>query len=668
MPKWYLRPRAWFWIISAAAVLVVLVLAWFLQHEGLDRADKWSSVVFGSVSALAVAAGALTWLWRSGHTDAGDQRELSLSRLADSQRALWTAEQAARRVRDPWPLDVRWVSSSRAQAVMATWASVRRSPGADPVDVEGGYEHIATVLERDDVPRRLVVLGEPGAGKSMLAVHLTLQVLARRRPDGPVAVLLTAAGWNPVQPLDEWIADQLVGLDHRLARMVPGPDAVRRSLAADLVASGAILPVLDGLDELDEQLQRAALIGISAAAVAGREFVVTCRTRPYEAAVRVCGPIPAAVVVEIQPVPGIEAAQHLADGAAMNDPRWSPIVTHLNREDTTPLAQALSTPLMIWLTRMVYQDPARDPAELLTAEWSTSRKGIEEHLLDYLIPAAYATARSPIAADNVRRCLSLLAGHMRDRRTYDFAWWHLNEVRPAPVAQLISVAFAILTGLATAVLAFVSVAIEPPENGSWESLSMGALLGVVGAFGRLLFTDRHRPRELTASGVRATLLTVGLPLFVIAALTGHPGFGLGLGLSAGVVIALAAGSTDAPLAASPLVLLRADRTAALVSAGVVGLVTAGPLLIAPDGIGLQALGVGLATAVAAILLSAWGQLQLAQIVITVFHRTPLGLNRTLYEACDRGILRRAGGIYQFRHGLLRDRLAARPLDVTPRRQ
>jgi len=652
--------------MSVAVVLAAASLAWFLQREGLDRADKWSSVVFGSVGALAVAVSGLAWLWRLGG-DAGDRHALSLARLADAQRAQWTAEQAARRVRDPWPLNVRWVASARARAAMASWASVRRTPGAGPVDIGGDYEDIATVLDRDDVPKRLVVLGEPGAGKSMLAIHLTLQLVARRRADGPVAVLLTAAAWNPAQPLDDWVADQLIALDHRLAKAVPGPDAVRRSLARDLVAAGSILPVLDGLDELDEQVQRAALIGISAAAAAGREFVVTCRTEPYEAAVRVCGAIPAAAVVELQPIPAAEAAQHLADSAATGDRRWSPVVAHLRRESTAPLAQALSTPLMIWLARMVYQDPARGPGELLTADWATSRQGIEEHLLDYLIPAAYATthnrhpARPAAVADDVRHVLSLLARHMRQQRTYDFAWWQLSEVRPAPAVQLMSVAFAILAALYATIALFSGIVLLFPDDGSagpwFGSVFLGAWVGMFISFCRLLFTDRQHPRKMTVRGTRAVFLTVGVPLVVIATLTGDPGFGAGLGLSAGVVAALASGAVAAPSAASPAALLRADRAAALTSGATIGLATSFLFSVAFGPAALLPCGAALATAAAAILLSAWGQLHLAQLVTAVFHRTPLRLAGTLHEACDRGILRRAGGVYQFRHGLLRDRLS-----------
>ncbi|MEU4236092.1 NACHT domain-containing protein [Actinoplanes sp. NPDC026619] len=644
-------------IILSATALVAALLAWFLGQEGLDKADKWSSVVFGSVGSLAIAAGALFRLWQLGAARR-DGQEVALARLAEAQREQWTAEQAARRIRDPWPLNVRWLSSARAQAVSASWASVRGKPGGGSVDLDGVYGEIADLLERDDVPRRLVVLGDPGTGKSMLVLHLTLELLQRRAGHGPVPVLLTAASWNPVQPLDEWIATQIVSADGRLGRTVPAPGGGRRTLARELVARGSILPVLDGLDEMNDEFQRAALIGISAAAAAGRELVVTSRTVPYEAAVRACGPIPAASVVELQPIAATEAAQHLADSAAMADTRWAGVLHHLRAGASTPLTGALSTPLMIWLARMVYQSPRTSPDELLLAEWATSRVGIEEHLLEHLVPAAYASTQTNIG--RTRRWLSVLARHMRAERTYDLAWWQINEIKPVPAAQLISIAYVILTALVVNIFSLsagASVVFADEGLSLLGSIFLGSWLGVFVAFGRMLFTDRHHPRRITWRGLRSLSLVAGLPLFLIGSVTGHPANGLGLALSAGLVAACASGAEVAPSAVSPLVALAKDRAAALLSAGITG---ATEVFLLSFGVSLAQpwpwLG-GLSVALAAILLSAWGQFVLATLVLGVTGRTPWQLLRGLDEACDRGVLRRAGSVYQFRHGLLRNRLA-----------
>jgi predicted NACHT family NTPase len=45
--------------------------------------------------------------------------------------------------------------------------------------------------------RRLLVLGEPGAGKTILLARGILELLKRRAPGESVPVLLPLASWNP---------------------------------------------------------------------------------------------------------------------------------------------------------------------------------------------------------------------------------------------------------------------------------------------------------------------------------------------------------------------------------------------------------------------------------------------------------------------------------------
>ena len=89
------------------------------------------------------------------------------------------------------------------------------SPDADlsaagPGDLAGSGGDLVSVLGR--VPTgRLVVLGEPGAGKTMAMVRLVLDLLARREPGSLVPVLASVASWNPEsQDLRGWLTGQLM--------------------------------------------------------------------------------------------------------------------------------------------------------------------------------------------------------------------------------------------------------------------------------------------------------------------------------------------------------------------------------------------------------------------------------------------------------------------------
>jgi len=76
--------------------------------------------------------------------------------------------------------------------------------------------------------RRLVILGDPGMGKTTLAVLLLRELLAH--PDGaePVPVLLSMSGWDPgAESLHTWLARRIAEGYPALHAADFGPDAVR---------------------------------------------------------------------------------------------------------------------------------------------------------------------------------------------------------------------------------------------------------------------------------------------------------------------------------------------------------------------------------------------------------------------------------------------------------
>ena len=94
---------------------------------------------------------------------------------------------------------------------------------------------------------RLVILGEPGAGKTTLAINFVVSSLNARTPGQPVPVMFSLAQWDPAAvPLPEWLTSQLIEAYPALGQV--GPHA--RQLGAEMVVGQHILPVLDGLDEM----------------------------------------------------------------------------------------------------------------------------------------------------------------------------------------------------------------------------------------------------------------------------------------------------------------------------------------------------------------------------------------------------------------------------------
>ena len=58
--------------------------------------------------------------------------------------------------------------------------------------------------------------------------------------------------------------------------------------------------------------------------------------------------------------------------------------------------------------------------------------------------------------------------------------------------------------------------------------------------------------------------------------------------------------------------------------------------------------------------SAWGAFCLVRPLLALYGRTPLRLMTFLHEAHNRGVLRQAGSVYQFRHNRLQDHLTNPP--------
>ncbi len=355
--------------------------------------------------------------------------------LARAVNAQWTAEAETRSVRRPAPVRVRWAATGRPVSA----AAPERIPRGDITDVAAKFKTLA-------VPR-LVVLGEPGAGKTVLAMLLTLGLLADREATDPVPVLLSLSSWNPHREHPHtWLARRLLedypGLGNTGAY---GPGAATR-----LVTEGRILPILDGLDETPPALHAAAIDALDRVVAGGRPLVVTCRTAEYEDAVGQGSAILAgAAVVELEPVDVDEAVAFLTARLRSGDARWQPVVEHLRRQPAGPLARALSTPLMVDLARTAYARPATEPAELLDPARFPERAAIEDHLLDAFLPAAYAQRPAPPAPalrsptprryrpDQAHRWLTSLAGHLAHRQTHELAWWHLVDTIPGPVRGLL---------------------------------------------------------------------------------------------------------------------------------------------------------------------------------------------------------------------------------------
>ncbi|MFI1360948.1 NACHT domain-containing protein, partial [Streptomyces sp. NPDC020898] len=268
-------------------------------------------------------------------------------RLADAVRRQWEAEAVMRRLEDPYPLPVAW-------------------RGADPdlaetSDVLAGRDgEIADVFTRRVAARRLLVLGEPGSGKTLLLVRLVLAPIERREAGDPVPVLFPMPSWDPAAlDLRTWMERRLVQDHPELGARAP--DAYGQVTLADLLLEQRlVLPVLDGFDELPPVVGALALHRVNEALPYGCGMVLSSRPTEYQAALRPCGAVPARLAelagIHLQPLGAQEVADYLRhDAGGPHTPaaeRWRAVAETLRTAE--PVAQALTSPLMVSLARSVY--------------------------------------------------------------------------------------------------------------------------------------------------------------------------------------------------------------------------------------------------------------------------------------------------------------------------
>jgi hypothetical protein len=613
-----------------------------------------------------------------------EQVDKAAEALARSVRVQWTAERQRRRLEDAHSMSIRWTVEERYSR-----GSVR---AGTPVAGD-----LASVID-DFVakPRGLVVIGDPGSGKTGLCVLLTLELLAASLPQGRVPVLLQVSSWDPQEHFSAWIARRLLEDYPWLA----GQSAYGATACAELVTQQRLLPILDGLDEMPQARRSAALEALQRD-LDGQPFVLTCRTNEFAMA-QSDRLLRSALVVRLLPLESTAAAGYLLDGISEAGlDRWQPVLTRITDEPVSPVGIALTKPLNLFLTQTVYQNSAADPAELLDESRFPTPDDIEKRLLDAFFqvafdmrpPAAGSNSLAPMARwDPARseRTLVFVARVLSDRKTRDLAWWELSTLVPrwaffalrGPIGMVVTGALcAVLFGL------FGQV---------WFGLFFGMATGLAVALA-LQFTPAERPRRIAvrnAGGRRFAFrsLIADLEFLVIGGLGGGavagllygPLYGTFAGLVFGVAFAMVRRflePTEPQESVSPNGLLVSDR-AAVVYATLTGLVTGvlvggtlggfvggrtmglvidlgGPF---QEGLLGAAIGGVLGGAVLGMMMqsnSASGLFVTTRLWLAVRRHTPLRLMSFLRDAHQAGILRQVGAYYQFRHASLQDRLATR---------
>ncbi|MDH6214631.1 NACHT domain-containing protein [Streptomyces pseudovenezuelae] len=668
-------------VLGAVLVATVVVAVQGLRSGDLKPLDLWASLI---PVVLAVAAIVTTVLY-SGLRPSGTLDEAVAAQvpaLARSVVKAWAAESRSRGLFEDRRMAVRWRRRAGAE---------RFSRLAGELPEEGVLNQLTGTFARRVRAgglSRLVVTGNPGAGKTTVCVLTTLELA---EPAGHlVPVIFQVSSWDPARPLMEWMTDELTAI------YTASTDKARNRLICAELVRHHVLPVLDGLDQAAD---RAAVLRGVAAGLEGRSFVLACRTEEFDE-LDADGMLRETLVVRLQPLRADEARGVLE--TARPGPVLEPLLAALEERPDGPLARVLETPFMLSLAvsldgslpREILSAGGPEPDASAEAE---AEERIGQRLLGAFITQAYLRPRDKAphySVEDARRHLAFLARNV-DPGTGRLAWWQLHRAVPQWVHLTLAVVNAAIGCSIPAVALFALFG--RPLLGLWIGLG-AALVGALVV--ELVPGDdprraKPRLRSVRPPSSHALQRVLGFGVVggaacavIVAFLYERPQYVVIGGVLSGITFAAAryfSEPSDLMEAITPTTLLRSDRSTVLyawLAGGVAGALTgaylggsikagrrtpqlddvtlidklptavealmgaAGGALLSATGLGLMALGS-----------SSWGRFVATRGWLAVRGHTPRRLMAFMEDAQRREVLRQMNGHYEFRHQLLQRHLA-----------
>ena len=486
----------------AAGVATGEVQTWLRSQSWYSARVVW--LLLGVAAVLSV--GVVIWQRRLGDSP---ERVRGIRSEADFQR---NRRQLIERVRTDW---IEGVLNQSLYKVARIELGLETKPDAvdRPLDVvvqrpdrESQPLPLGTRMRSvfDDLGGRLLILGDPGTGKTTLLLELARDLLERADNDEfyPVPVVFNLSSWTKERPsLVAWMADEL----SRITRLPEETWWV-------WLEREHILPLLDGLDEvaLKHREECVARINDFQRQKARLPVVVCSRTRDY-GSLDTKLEMPGAA--EVQPLKPERVTQFLEQaGEPVAEVRAA-----LQRDAT--LWGVLDTPFMLNIAMLAYQGAA--PGAVRLSGTVEERRAM---LFAKYIDAAFKrrTNEGPYDRDQTIHCLGWLADALvRQGQTI----FHLESLQPNWLGLRSSRVGGLVFGL---VFALVGVLL----SGLDDALVTGEIATRSGA--------NEGTRRSLLQWAR-TVLLIGLVGGLAGGLVAGLGVGLGVGLGRGLVGGLLGG-------------------------------------------------------------------------------------------------------------------------------
>ncbi|MFI7318488.1 NACHT domain-containing protein [Streptomyces venezuelae] len=498
-------PARWLFLGGAATLAVSGAWAvWAVRRDGMQPQDV-AGVLGLPLGVLGLLVGAAISLSALRLQRASDGLAVALDRLAGSVEDVEVAERTHMLGTGAHLIDLHVDVSPRGG-------------GTAP----RGRQRLSDIARwYCDAPDRLVVTGSPGAGKTVLAVHLVVRLLEARADGSPVPVRLSIRDLTPAGRRRWWgLRRARGGFEQWLVSSLVKAYDVDGVAAVELVARRLVIPVLDGLDEMDTEgdSERAeqALSELNGYQGLGGSapLVLTCREERYaELGVRQAW-LREATVLRLA---GVDADQAGAYVELRSDGRPSPMDTVadvMRGSAAGPVAGLLSSPFYLGLAFAVY---GGSPHGLRPLTDFRTEDELREYLLARCVPTATAAANAAVRQARVSVAgAGTVWSRQREYQAGAVHRWLRGMSEPeggiASVGDVVgrrgTLALSVVTGLVmvASVLLVVPDALAEhfPETWwehrdgvetSWFVAGLGALSSGVGWMGALCGREPLRPAE-----------------------------------------------------------------------------------------------------------------------------------------------------------------------------
>jgi serine/threonine protein kinase len=223
-------------------------------------------------------------------------------------------------------------------AVANPWQLVMQDLESTSTPLPAGT-HITEVY--DEAGGELLILGEPGAGKTTLLLELARDLLDRAEQERthPIPVVFNLSSWTRKrQALATWLTEEL-----ETKYKVP------RKVGSDWIEANQILPLLDGLDEVDASSRTACMQAINDYHQEHSfvPLVVCCRVHEY---LSQANQLVLSRAVLIQPLTSEQINEYFA---CMGERIAS---LHMAFQKDPVMQEMATTPLILMILILVYQD------------------------------------------------------------------------------------------------------------------------------------------------------------------------------------------------------------------------------------------------------------------------------------------------------------------------